>query len=316
MSTSPAQWVQINYQKLKNIHISLCHITRGEKHVHSCLELGIVISGSAKVTAGKCSYVAAPGDLVLFNAYEEHKLEPQPHLQMLYMQFAPGFGKAYFAQVSSLEFENDPSLLDPQAGDKIRNAILATADSFYREPAAYGMECAGHAAQILTTLLRFVPYQVNSDTEHMGKKKRVGRQRRIAAFVEDRYREKLTLTQLAESEGITTAYMSRIFAELFGMPFQDYVSRLRLKKAIPLFKKETVYLVDICMECGFSDTRYLNAVCQKEYGCTAAQLRQKMLDPTWQDPHEQNLPADEIYDDETSLQLLKHFKEQNLAVLA
>jgi len=142
----------------------------------------------------------------------------------------------------------------------------------------------------------------------MIKKKKIGRQQRIASFVEQHYREKLTLSQLAQSESITTAYMSRIFAELFHTSFQEYLSRLRLQKAIPMLKNTSIYLVDICMECGFSDTRYLNAICQKEYGCTATQLREQMQDPDWVDPKQVPHLREEQYDNATSLQLLQEFK--------
>ena len=304
MSTTPAQWIQIHYQKLKNMNFAIFRLTGATHHVHSCMELGLVLRGSVQVTVGEASYCAQTGDLVVINAYEEHILEPAPETDILLLQLAPVFGKAYFAQVSRLEFDNR---LDPQIAEQIKEPLLAAAESFFSEPAAYGMECVGLVAQAMTVLLRNVPYRTNNDAEHMGKKKRVGRQQRIAAFVEEHIREKLTLSQLAKSEGITTAYMSRIFAELFDVPFQDYLSRLRLQKAMPLLKKSDIYMVDICMECGFSDTRYLNAVCQKEYGCSAAQLRQQMQDPNWQDPHEEPQVEEMVYDDATSLQILREF---------
>jgi len=62
------------------------------------------------------------------------------------------------------------------------------------------------------------------------------------------------------------------------------------------------------MECGFSDTRYLNAICQKEYGCTATQLREQMQDPDWVDPKQVPHLREEQYDNATSLQLLQEFK--------
>jgi preprotein translocase subunit SecA len=142
------------------------------------------------------------------------------------------------------------------------------------------------------------------------KKKKIGRKQRIASFVEQHYREKLSLTQLAQEEGITAAYMSRIFAELFSDSFQEYLSKMRLQKAINLLKQSNIYLVDICMECGFSDTRYLNAICQKEYGCSAMALREKMQNPEWQDPHQEPEAAELTLDDAESLRILKIYIEK------
>ncbi len=305
MSASPARWTQIHYQKLKNMNFAIYSLDSTTCHVHSCMELGIVLSGQVKVSVANKTYTAQAGKVLLFNSYEEHILEPLSQVQILFLQLAPDFGKVYFAKVSRLEFDAHP--LDDEIARQIKTPILAAAETFFREPEAFGMECASLVTRAMTILLRNVPHCTISDTEHVGKKKRVGRQTRIAAYVEEHIREKLTLTQLAKSEGITTAYMSRIFAELFDTSFQEYLSRLRLQKAIPLLKKSNIYMVDICMECGFSDTRYLNAVCQKEYGCSAAQLRRMMQDPDWQDPHDK-VPTEElIYDDADSLQILQDF---------
>lgn len=305
MSVSPAQWSQIHYQKLKNMNFAICCVSSTVRHIHSCMELGIVLSGQVKVSAANTTYTAQAGKVLLFNSYEEHVLEPLPQVQILFLQLAPDFGKVYFAKVSRLEFDAHP--LDEEIAQQIKAPILAAAETFFREPEAFGMECASLVTRVMTILLRNVPYRTSSDAEHMGKKKRVGRQQRIAAYVEEHIREKLTLSQLAKSEGITTAYMSHIFAELFETSFQDYLSHLRLQSAVPLLKKSNIYMVDICMECGFSDTRYLNAVCQKEYGCTATELRKKMQDINWQDPHEE-FPKEELtYDDAASLQILQDF---------
>ena len=308
MSVSTAQWTQVHYQKLKNMNFAIYDTGSTVRHIHSCMELGVVLSGQVKVSVSDTIYTAQAGKVLLFNSYEEHILEPLPQVQILFLQLAPDFGKVYFAKVSRLEFDAHP--LDEEIAQQIKPLILAAAETFFQEPEAFGMECASLVTRAMTILLRNVPYRTSSDAEHMGKKKRVGRQQRIAAFVEEHIREKLTLAQLAKSEGITTAYMSRIFAELFETSFQDYLSHLRLQSAIPLLKKSDVYMVDICMECGFSDTRYLNAVCQKEYGCTAAELRRKMQDPNWQDPHDKPLVEDAIYDDAVSLQILQDFLNQ------
>lgn len=308
MTATNAELVQVHYQKLKNINFCVSRISNSWYHEHSCLELGLVLEGSVQVFTAAGTYVAGQGDLLLFNAYEPHTIHAEPAADVLFLQLAPGFGKEYFARVAGVEFQSIPAAVQkPALKEQLLKPLLSAAIVFFSEPKAFGMECMGWVAHLFTNMLRSIPYKVNSDAEFLTKKKKIGRQQRIAGFVEQHYREKLTLTDLAQAEGITTAYMSRIFAELFRTPFQEYLSKLRLQKAMPMLKKQEVYLVDICMECGFSDTRYLNAVCQKEFGCTAAQLRAKMQDPNWQLP---DAGADETtsrYDDATSLRMLQSF---------
>lgn len=307
MTAASAELVQVRYHKLKNIHFSVSCIQNEQVHVHSSVELVVVLSGTLQVRAGDRTYSASCGDLLLFNSYEIHCLTPQPEAKLLFLHLGPSFAMAYFAQFASVEFDYTPQALPEPLRRELTHAIVEAAIVFYLEPEAFGLECAGLVCNAVTALLRNVPYTLNSDAEHMAKKKKIGRRQRIASYVEQHYRDKLTLSQLAQAEGITTAYMSRIFGELFSNSFQDYLSKLRLQKALPMLKKPSIYLVDICMECGFSDTRYLNAVCQKEYGCSAAKLREKMQDPDWTDPFESRTEDQAPLDDEESLQLLDAF---------
>lgn len=310
MTAASAELVQVRYQKLKNIHFSVSRLNHEQVHVHSSLELVVVLEGSVQATVGSHTYHCTTGELLLFNAYETHRLTPQPEAKLLFLHLAPSFGKEYFARVVSIEFDFAPGCLPKELAGTLIREILAAAQVFYREPEVFGLECAALVSSAITTLLRNVPYKLNTDADHMAKKKKISRKQRIASFVEQHYREKLTLSQMAQAEGITTAYMSRIFGELFSASFQEYVSKLRLQKALPMLKKTSIYLVDICMECGFSDTRYLNAVCMKEYGCTAMELREKMQDPQWKDPYEP-LPVDqEPLSVEESLRLLEALAEK------
>ena len=307
MTESSAELVQVRYEKLKSINCAVARITKEFVHVHSSVEIGLVLNGALQVTTASRKYRVAAGELLLFNAYEVHHMVPEGEPRVLFLHLAPNFGKAHFVRFVRLEFDYAPKKLPEVVRLTVAEQLIKAAQVFFREPDAYGMECVGYVCMASTALLRSLPYTINSDPEHVAKKKRIGRKQRIASFVEQHFRDKLSLTQLAQAEGITTAYMSRIFGELFSTSFQEYVSHLRLQKALPMLKKSDVYLVDICMECGFSDTRYLNAVCQKEYGCSATQLRERMQDPGWKDPFEVLPEYEELLDDPAALAALDNF---------
>lgn len=308
MTAAKAELVHVRYQKLKNMSFSVMELRDGLLHEHSSLEIGMVLEGSVLLECGGRTRQVAAGGLLLFNPYESHILSSPEGAKVLLMQLAPGFGKAYFARISSVEFDNSGlDQLPAQVTRTLSEHLLSAAEAFFGEPQVYGLECAAWAAHLVAEMLRCIPYRITSDGELMSKKKKVGRHQRIAAFMEQHYREKVTLAQLAKAEGISSTYMSRIFAELFHKPFQEYLSEFRLQKALPLLKNPSIYLVDVCMECGFSDTRYLNAVCQKQYGCTAAQLREKLIRDEIA-PDEDALVADmPRYSDAEALQIIQKF---------
>ena len=64
------------------------------------------------------------------------------------------------------------------------------------------------------------------------------------------------------------------------MTFQQYLSGLRLEKARRLLLESDKKLLDICLECGFSDGKYLNRLFAKRYGCTPKEYRKGQYKPT------------------------------------
>ena len=60
------------------------------------------------------------------------------------------------------------------------------------------------------------------------------------------------------------------------MSFQEYLNKRRLEKALALMQDPNLSLLQICVECGFSDYRYLNRMFTKEFHCTITEYRQKV----------------------------------------
>ena len=310
MTAAKAELVHVRYRKLKNLNFSVMELQNSAMHEHSSLEIGMVLEGTVDLLCGSRTRQVAAGQLLLFNPYESHLLTTTDSAKVLLMQVAPGFGKAYFARIASVEFDNTAlETLSADTTHVLCSYLLSAAEAFFGEPKIYGLECAAWSAHLVTEMLRKIHYRLSTDGEILSKKKKLGRYQRIANFMEQHYREKVTLAQLAKAEGISSTYMSRIFAELFHKPFQEYLSEFRLTKALPLLKNPSVYLVDVCMECGFSDTRYLNAVCQKRYGCTAVQLREKVTQGEAVLDEDKALAHMSRYSDAEALAIIRSFRE-------
>ena len=309
MTAATKELVQIGFGKLKNINIAVVDLHEGRWHEHSGLELGLVLQGNVTVSRSDRVETLSPGELMVINAYDSHILTATDDAKLLMVHLASAFGKDYFNRISGVEFEDSElKQLPEEIYQTLAGNLLSAAKVYFQQPLAFGLECAGWCTHLIATMLRHLPFTVNSDTEVMAKKKNIGRYQRISNYMEQHYRDKLTLTQLAQVEGITTAYMSRIFCELFHVPFQEYLSQLRLRKAMHLLAKPDIYLVDVCMECGFSDTRYLNSVCKRSFDCSAVELREKLL--RGELPYgDQDAAAAQytVHSDEKALEILEAF---------
>lgn len=302
---------QIRYEKLKHIRIFINSIMFRAMHEHSAFEIDIILKGSANIRSGRGAFMVHPGSLLIFNSYEPHEItaEPSETLQILAIQVSNSFCESYCPRLHNVSF------LTPVAADTfpssdratLRDRIFAVALSYLEELPFFELRCVGEISLLLSDLLRLLPYEAIPDSAYVSQKNKSARVRRITNYIDKHYREKISLAVLAEQEGITPTHLSHIFKEAFHVSFQEYLNALRLEKALVLMKNPDVYLVDICLDCGFSDTRYLNRMFQKEFGCTATEYRQRLA-TSKTDNHIRSLPsayAEYSYDNEESLSILR-----------
>ena len=66
---------------------------------------------------------------------------------------------------------------------------------------------------------------------------------------------------------------------MIGISLQEYLNQIRFENALRLMDTTDLTLLDICLETGFSSTRYLNRVFQKNLGCSAKEYRQAKEKP-------------------------------------
>ena len=96
---------------------------------------------------------------------------------------------------------------------------------------------------------------------------------RIMDYVENHYTEKLLLSDISELEGLSVSYLSHFFRDMLGLSFQEYIALRRFERARKMVEQTNRSITEICMECGFSDYRYLNKVYKAQLGYTPMEYR-------------------------------------------
>ena len=80
---------------------------------------------------------------------------------------------------------------------------------------------------------------------------------KLLKYINDHYTEDISLTSVALAIGYSKEYCSKIFSEIVGMGFRDYLNFLRIKKAEEYFsmKKDLrMTTTEIVYKCGFNST--------------------------------------------------------------
>lgn len=81
---------------------------------------------------------------------------------------------------------------------------------------------------------------------------------RSIAYMENRFKDKITREQLAAMAGVSSSHYSILFKRLTGFSPQEYLSRLRVHRAVELLISGSGTLREIAQKVGYKDEFYLS----------------------------------------------------------
>ncbi len=97
----------------------------------------------------------------------------------------------------------------------------------------------------------------------------------IINYIEQNYRNELSLQEIAHHFYVSREYVSRKFKQEFGINFSDYLTKYRIDKAKKLMLNPDLKLQHIAEMVGFNDVKYFSKVFKKQEGETPREYRSK-----------------------------------------
>jgi two-component system response regulator YesN len=90
---------------------------------------------------------------------------------------------------------------------------------------------------------------------------------------ESYYREELSLNDVAEYVNLSPQHLSRIFKKEMDITFIDYLTNVRIGKAIELFSNDALKMYEIAEKIGYSSQHYFSSVFKKVIGVSPIEYR-------------------------------------------
>ena len=261
-----SEYQKITYDVMEYINVVIAELTYRQGHMHGDMEIGLVLEGNATVNLLDEKIEVKKGDIYFVSAFLWHETVSETGAKILYLQVSPTFFQNTFPEVRQMEVIKK-SFYHPT----VAKEMVELAMSYINRGELYQLECAGLLNRILYQLVKECGYTITSGKSM---EKREKRAQNIMAYVYQNFSKKLLLSEIADRENLTVCYLSHFFKDCFDMTFQEYLQKIRCEKARQLLATTKMSLLDISIECGFSDTKYLNRAMEKHYGSTPAEIRQ------------------------------------------
>lgn len=102
---------------------------------------------------------------------------------------------------------------------------------------------------------------------------------KAVAYIDQHYREGIDQKELAQRCGMTPFRFSRLFKEVHGLGFMEYVLRRRMDLAKELLNNSQMPVTSIGYEVGFKDPSYFARAFKQCVGCTPSEYRDASRPP-------------------------------------
>ncbi len=101
------------------------------------------------------------------------------------------------------------------------------------------------------------------------------RVQRVVNLIQKDLRRKLTLTEMAQSVGLSVEHLRELFKSEIGMTPIQYQKKLRLLEARRLLESTFLNVQEIAVRVGLSDESHFVRDFKKTYGLAPAQYRER-----------------------------------------
>ncbi|OME77109.1 hypothetical protein BK120_26625 [Paenibacillus sp. FSL A5-0031] len=266
-------------------------IKKGEvipAHTHDFVELVYVVKGGALHEMADQRYPLATGDVfviepqtyhgyfntdgeetIVYNLlFEKQLLQKELGVLLQIPAFINFFYLAPFLRKNA-SFVPYISLNEHQRGH-LEFLLQKIHKEFYEKPVGYQLVIKTNWIECLVLLSRYQDNNENNNNSPLPKEEWMSS---ILHFVEQNYRQPLSLNQLSQTCGMSVSSFTAKFKKATGMSLMDYKHSLQIRHACELLKDHRNKVVHVAYSSGFQDVSFFNRIFRKHMSMTPRQFR-------------------------------------------
>lgn len=252
-------------------------------HWHREIELIYVTSGTINLGVNDRPYTLSAGELVLINGGDIHYVLASPGSERIVFQLDPIF----FANLDTdhLNIQELFRLLEPfspdwQPGQEafVRNLLMECYQEESQQMPGYQFKIKANLLELLVYFLRVVPKREGEvkNSEATQNQDVLEKLDQVFTYVEEHYREKIKLTEVAQLIGYSDFYFTKFFKRNTGKTFITFLNDYRIDKAKWLLINSTANVSEIITQIGLENDKTFYRLFKQSMGMAPLTYRKKM----------------------------------------
>lgn len=244
-------------------------------HWHEHIEILMILDGTQHLNIHEQEYVLSKNDIFVINSGDIHSTRVSGYARVLLLQIPWHYPEQYisrFAQVRFGEYFCYSRLKSNPAYQNLTRHLLALADIFSAKQDGYELLFTARLHDFLYTL--YTNFSERTAESSKGQKNAL-RLRETLSFIEQHYKEPVTMRQAAKAAALNPEYFCRVFKRNTGITFLEYVNQVRLTHIYEELTATQDTITDILARNGFTNYKIFCRMFRETYGQTPTQIRNR-----------------------------------------
>lgn len=244
------EWTKISRNKQMGVEVA--HLFFKESsfalHMHDYYVIGLIEAGVQSFQYRKHRYFTPPDGILVLNPGDAHTGEPAEESGFHYRALYPTVAHMQQTVLDLTGRDVSPTFHSVQIDDNGLSKLFRTTHALLLDNSS-PLQSESAFVQLLTEFVRRYA-DLNLTNNYSFKENRA-----IVAvknYIQDNWRTKITLTELASITHLSRYHLLRSFSAQVGMPPHVYQESIRMTHALEMLKGGAP-INTVALECGFSD---------------------------------------------------------------
>ncbi len=266
---SPENAVVCDYYKVERAH------TMPRMHYHSFYEIYILISGKRKYFFRNKIIELYPQDILIIKPNDAHRAIPIDDVP--YERYVIYIDPTLFSQIEKYNKRTKELLkkgilhLDDSAFLRVLNTIRSIENEQKEEKEKYAYSIRNHIERIIIELLLYDKHiqRVNQF------QKNDERLQEALDYIVSNYDQNITIDACAKISCMSKSNFARIFHDVIGTNFKEYINSVRVKKASEFLVETDMSVSKISEKVGYDSLSYFGSIFKKQMNMSPKDYRNK-----------------------------------------
>ena len=248
---------------------------RYETHDHSAVEILLTLEGMVTYTIEDKIYQVRKGEILIVPPDTLHSLTMgEGSSRYLFLFESDAIMTMRDIKSMATYFHKPFHLRDgSDAHVRIRELLLRAREAYEKREMMWNTMCYSCILRVYATLGQRYLSGIKPRTGDNARNMDSEVINAVMTYINNHYREELSLEDVAKFAGFSRYYFSRSFKRQTGYSFKDYLCQKRLQVAMDLLIRTNRSMRDVAIESGFGSVATFNRVFREKKGCTPTQYR-------------------------------------------